>query len=443
MKSAKHTLVLILMLVLPTSALLGQDINRMNRNDLRELAVQLQKLNDEYNSKILVLLETESILKQNVEALKKENSIHQEYITSLNNQVIRQQNEIRTINTDLARLRDEVNRYKTLADSLTLSSMVLKEQFEALQDSIRTTALAGQSASTTSQPDFLNNYVKSPTRLQNNAFEFELSKILYGNLTMIEGYFGDNRDETKILSGLPEMLDASALTTYEANGVYTMTGAQSNWAKDGLSRTNFSTSLKSKMPTFHILQNKFVVFKTPDGNETPYLFEYGPMKYGEYSSEREKTTANTYFRFTSQAGGQNLDYSVIILHGEAYIAMQISQIPISIVNKIEIRPIFRNNTTWECDDYYNGGSRWAGYCEATVDITNDNLSVPSQLYATLKSRILTYYSETSSPQPFNIQINPGNGYLLVREPVGLQKRSLLTPESMIFLFKLKEIAVED
>lgn len=429
---------LTLLLAMSFRTLLAQDISRMNRNELRDLAVHLQKLNDEYNSKILVLLETESALKQNVEALRTNTRVQQEQITNLNTQILNQQRDINSMTNELNRIRLDVIQYRSQADTLTKNNILLQEQFKALQDSIRMASAASQTRNGSTQPDFLNAYVKNPTRLQNNAFEFELSKILYGNLTMIEGYFGDSRNEKTILSGLPELYDVSALTAYESPGVFTLNQGTIHLFKDGMKKVKLSNFVASRMPTFHILQNKFVVFKNPEGQETPYLFEYGPLKYGQYSSSnRERTTTNTHFLFTSQAGGQNLHYSVIVFRGEAYIAMRPSELPSSIMarHEVEIRPVYRDNTTWSC------GSRsdWGGGCRETFNIKQAN-STPVQLYDLLRSEILNRGNDRLQ---FNVQLNLDPGVFVIRDEVGLQESEILTPESMIFLFKLKEIAVTD
>lgn len=114
----------------------GQDLNRMNRGELRELAAQLQKENEELKNQILSLKEAEILLQQNIQKLADESSIQVQFIANLNSQIATHQSQINEYESRILDSNKDIGRLGVVIDSLTNQVIILTELAQSLRDSL-------------------------------------------------------------------------------------------------------------------------------------------------------------------------------------------------------------------------------------------------------------------------------------------------------------------
>lgn len=176
-KNFKCKVVLMLIFChLSSLVIIGQDLMKMNKSELKEQVVNLSIKIDSLMKENLALQEVKRGLSQDISLLGKTNEKNNFEIIRLTN-----------LNRNYIKKQVENDSIVSENDKLIYS---LNQKIKALNDSIsnlKTTSINDYSSNNFIKNDFLNNYYFNQVPLNNNNFELVLSKIIYLSI-------GENRD---------------------------------------------------------------------------------------------------------------------------------------------------------------------------------------------------------------------------------------------------------
>jgi hypothetical protein len=184
----RNTLIFLIIYLLINISLSAQDINKMNKTELRDQLSILSSRIDYFKIEIIFIRESESKLSQN--------------ITSLNYKNKANDNEIKTLNDLIKANITEKNR---LISENEMSILKLNNDIISLKDSVSNILKHPNSVTinqTQIEDDFLNKYYFNQIPLNNNTFSLVLTKLVYGNRA--------NNYNNETLNNLPEILEANS-----------------------------------------------------------------------------------------------------------------------------------------------------------------------------------------------------------------------------------------
>lgn len=252
----KHAFLLLLNLFLFNFSLLfGQDVEKMNKSELKEhvniLTLKIDSLKSEYSN-----------LQELKNALYKNNSI-------LYEKGQEDRLEINRLNGLISKIESEKNQIvldkESIITKLNNSIKTIKDSISNLQAPTNLVS----SNSTFNKNDFLNNYYFNQIPLTNNSFRLILSKVIYGDVESVNrnNYYDDNNKG--VLNKLPELLDAKEVTFWSVKPNKTITN---NSAFNNYVTAQPSDYLNSKLPRIDVLKNKLFTLTYENGSEESFLF---------------------------------------------------------------------------------------------------------------------------------------------------------------------------
>lgn len=293
------SLLLLISLLLFSGILCAQDYDKMNKSELRESLVKMQRSLDsiQVEERKLIQKANQNKLKCDSVAaeLKKcdvakfssraENSALQgqlskskEDLESVSSRYQQKQLEAANVEAQLKSRLSELNAIiSSQRDSLT---KILSA--ERILDGNGNSIVKSNSQS----DDFLNNYFINQQSLNNDSFELQLSHVIYGNSSIqnVKDYswvkyvdfdeyddedYGESSDIKGGVTAIPEILEAVDFNFWSVKKGVNLkyrTGIYDYLVKQDVNYFN------AALPKIEVLKNKLFTLKYADGNEESFLF---------------------------------------------------------------------------------------------------------------------------------------------------------------------------
>lgn len=279
-----------------SSALSAQNIETMNKSELREHIV---------------------ILTTKIDSLKNENINLQESISNLYK------------NSSLLDLKNKNERNQLISENKIVISK-LNEIIISLKDSISSVQSSSNIVSTSTtfnSNDFLNKYYFDQIPLPNNSFSLVLSKLVYGDKRSDNNhsYYDDNYQGA--VERMPEILEANAFTYWGVKpDVMITTGTNfNNYVFPANSDYFFS-----KLPKIEILKNKLFTIKYNDGSEESFLFNVKQMESEDNNNQRKILQIELANEEVKSDGSNNKEKDIVwrffAIENECYLALTWGQL---------------------------------------------------------------------------------------------------------------------
>ena len=359
----------------------AQDLEKMNKNELRDYSLMLLGKIDSLQTEIASLQVQREQLNQALADAEQKNKLNLSEIQKLTNLAAKTQKELERVQAEKE------------AVIITLNKDVL-----LLQDSLATlqTTLLTAAAGTPSDPnDFLNAYFRQPFPLENNTFSLVLSKVIFGaSNTNSSDYY---EAEEEVMS-LPEILPAEAFTYWGIKPkVKIMDGTKFN----DFVLVQTLAYYNARLPKIQIYKNKLLTIVNKEGNEESFLMTINPLDGDNANNQRNAFQ----FNLVSEESNANQDYErsknltwrFFALDNEVYLALSYDQLK-------------RINT--ELKDVDEGIEAFSEYYDRLVMATSFDSD----------------YRQTTT----------GNGVYLSRKKDPFMKEALyVEPNQLIYLFKFK------
>ena len=305
----KTTIFFAALIILIPAIVLGQEVDKMNKSELREYAIQLSSQldalkseNNKLQASLTLLNEQDKITKSNYVNLQKKNEQNESEIQRLSNVITQIQNEkekkIGELDQQISSLSEEI---KTLKDSIS---------------QVQSSNSASKSSLQIPSDDFLNNYFFDQIPLNNETFHFSLSKVLLGKL---DTYY-------ESLKTLPELLDAKNLVYWGVKSPVTGTGP---FIFNELLEPKTAADFSQQLPTIEILKNKLFTLKYSDGTEEAFLFNTRQLGETEnnYRNILEIKLANEDVdKNGTNNHAQDIVWQIFAIENECYLALTAGQL---------------------------------------------------------------------------------------------------------------------
>lgn len=373
-KIMKHAILLLLNLFLfKFSLLFGQDVEKMNKSELKEhvniLTLKIDSLKSEY-SNLQMLKNT----------LNKNNSILEE--KGQENRL-----EINRLNGLISKIESEKNQIVLDKESIITK---LNNSIKTIKDSISNLQVSNNSVSSNStlnKNDFLNNYYFNQIPLTNNSFRLILSKVIYGNVESMNRNNYYDKNNTGVLNNLPELLDAKEVTFWSVKPNKTIVN---NTTFNDYVTAQPNDYLNSKLPRIDILKNKLFTLTYEDASEESFLFNIAENindKNGNktplLNNQRKVLQIELANEDVKENGSNNNEKDIIwriyAVENECYLALtagQLNRLKINLFESsqgIEVKDNDEIKYAKDAHDYHNylSGSITTGkgiYLSRNVDI---------------------------------------------------------------------------
>lgn len=368
---------LVLLSQLPATA---QDLEKMNKNELRDYSILLLGKIDSLNAQISFLQATGKQLAESLASSEQKNASNLTEIQKLSTLIVKTQQE-------LERVQTEKNAVIT---SLNANVLLLRDSIATLQQTFLSTA-----SGTPNDPnDFLNSYYFKPFPLENNSFSLVLSKVIFGTSNSSNSEYYNQENE---IQSLPEVLPADAFTYWGVKPKVKIT--------NGTEFNDFVVAqplayYNARLPKIQIYKNKLLTVVNKDGKEESFLFTANALDEDNANNQRSAFQFNLV---SEEANSQedyekpkNLTWKFFAIENEVYLALNYAQL--SRINS-ELQEV-------------GSIEAYSEYYERVVMATNFDSD----------------YRQTTT----------GNGVYLSRKKDVFMKESLyVNPNGLIFLFKLK------
>lgn len=390
MKNKLYVLLILVILNSPRSA--AQEIEKMNKSELRDFI---------------------SLLNVKIDSLKSENIKYEEYFKKLSANLSQLELNSSQLETKIKMNETEILRLsKLLSDSESEKKRIiaqnqievirLNKKISTLQDSILGIQTFPNSEVDVSlnTNDFLNEYYFNQIPLPNNSYSLVLSKLVYGSKLNYERYnYNYNNDENKgAVIRLPEILNANTFTYWSVKPNSMISPFDFN----KLVVPRNSDFFNSKLPKIEILKNKLFTLKYNDGKEESFLFNV--KKYiSEHGDNQRKVLQIELANEQVKDDGENdtsrdIVWRFFALDNECYLALSSEQL-----NRLNMQL-----------NLVNEG----------VEVFNDTSKRESSFASS------AYYNDS--------RITTGNGiYLSRNKDIFMDASRYVDPSEVIFLFKLK------
>jgi hypothetical protein len=368
-----------LFLVVQISAT-AQDMEKMNKNELRDYAILLLGKIDSLNTQIGLLQASEMQLNQARALSEEKNKVNQGEIQKLTALTFKTQKELERV----------VAEKDAVITTLSKDVLLLKDSIGTLQ----TVLLTDTSSPAADGSDFLNSYFFKPFPLENNSFSLVLSKVIFGTSNNTNNEYYNQQNEIR---SLPEILPAEALTYWGVKPKVKIT--------DGTEFNDFVVAqtaayYNARLPKIQIYKNKLLTVVNKDGSEESFLFTATALDDEGTNNQR----AVFQFSLVSEETNSDEDYD---------------------------KP---KNLTWRFFAIQNEVYLALNYLQ--LSRINSELQDRGKIEAYSE-----YYEQVIMASDFDSdyrQTTTGNGVYLSRKKDNFMKESLyIDPSDLIFLFKLK------
>lgn len=381
---------LLILVILCSPALFAQEIEKMNKSELRDFI---------------------SMLNTKIDSLKSENIKYEEYfkkltanLTQLELKSSQFETKIKMNEAEILRLTKLVSDSETEKKRITAQNQIevtrLYKKISTLQDSIQgiQTIPNLEVEVSLNTNDFLNEYYFNQIPLPNNSYSLVLSKLVYGSKLNYERYNYNNDENKGAVIRLPEILNANTFTYWSVKPNSIISPFDFN--KLVIPRN--SDFFNSKLPKIEILKNKLFTLKYNDGKEESFLFNV--KKYiSEHGDNQRKVLQIELANEQVKDDGDNdtsrdIVWRFFAVDNECYLALTSEQL-----NRLNLQL-----------NAVNQG----------VEVFNDNSKRDSSFAAS------AYYNDS--------RVTTGNGiYLSRNKDIFMDASRYVDPSEVIFLFKLK------
>lgn len=388
MKNKLYVLLILVILNSPRSA--AQEIEKMNKSELRDFI---------------------SLLNVKIDSLKSENIKYEEYFKKLSANLSQLElkssqleTKIKVNETEILRLSkllsDSESEKKRIIAQNQIEVIRLNKKISTLQDSILGIQTFPNSEVDVSlnTNDFLNEYYFNQIPLPNNSYSLVLSKLVYGSKLNYERYNYNNDENKGAVIRLPEILNANTFTYWSVKPNSMISPFDFN----KLVVPRNSDFFNSKLPKIEILKNKLFTLKYNDGKEESFLFNV--KKYiSEHGDNQRKVLQIELANEQVKDDGENdtsrdIVWRFFALDNECYLALSSEQL---------------NRLNMQLNSVNEG-----------VEVFNDTSKRESSFASS------AYYNDS--------RITTGNGiYLSRNKDIFMDASRYVDPSEVIFLFKLK------
>ena len=382
-KNMKQKIIILLTIyLLFNSALSAQNIEKMNKSELREHIVNLTTKIDSLKNENINLQESISNLSTNSSLLEQKNKTNEVEISRINELILKNENERKRI----------ISENKIAISKLNEIIITLKDSISSVQSSSNVVS----TSTTFNSNDFLNKYYFDQIPLPNNSFSLVLSKLVYGDKRSDNNYRYNDDNYQGAVERLPEILEANAFTYWGVKPNVMITGG-TNFNNYIISKN--SDYFNSKLPKIEVLKNKLFTIKYNDGSEESFLFN---VKQTEDNNNQRKILQIELANEEVKADGSNNTAKDIVwrffaIENECYLALTLGQL-----NRLNLKLI-------------------------SVDQGLEAYSQTNQRNEFVTS-FDSYYKKTTT----------GEGiYLSRNKDLFMESSEYINPAEIIYLFKLK------
>jgi hypothetical protein len=358
----------------------AQDMEKMNKNELRDYAILLLGKIDSLNTQIGTLQASEKQLSQALATSEEKNKVTLAEIQKLTALTVKTQKELERV----------VAEKDAVITTLSKDVLLLKDSISTLQSAL----LTDTSSPAADGNDFLNSYFFKPFPLENNSFSLVLSKVIFGDANNSNN---DYYNEDNEIQSLPEILPAEALTYWGVKPkVKIMDGSGFN---DFMVAQNVAY-YNARLPKIQIYKNKLLTIVNKDGKEESFLFTSNVLDDEDANNQRSVFQFNLVSEEANSDEDydrpKNLTWRFFAIQNEVYLALNYLQLSRINSELLEV----------------GGIEAFSEYYERVVMATDFDSD----------------YRQTTT----------GNGVYLSRKKDTFMKESLyVDPSDLIFLFKLK------
>ena len=379
----KYKIILLLTIyLLFNSALSAQNIEKMNKSELREHIVNLTTKIDSLKNENINLQESISNLSTNSSLLEQKNKTNEVEISRINELILKNENERKRI----------ISENKIGISKLNEIIITLKDSISSVQSSSNVVS----TSKTFNSNDFLNKYYFDQIPLSNNSFSLVLSKLVYGDERSDNNYNDDYYQGA--VERLPEILEANAFTYWGVKPNVMIT--------DGTNFNNYVISknsdyFNSKLPKIEVLKNKLFTIKYNDGSEESFLFNVKQIKSEDNNNQRKILQIELANEEVKADGSNNTAKDIVwrffAIENECYLALTLGQL-----NRLNLK-LFSVNQGLEAYSQTYEGNRFV-------------------------NRFESYYKNTTS----------GEGiYLSRNKDLFMDNSKYINPGEIIYLLKFK------
>jgi hypothetical protein len=378
-------IILLTIYLLFNSDLSAQNIEKMNKSELREHIVILTTKIDSLKNESIYLHQSIINLSANSSLLEQKNKTNEAEISRINELILKNENENKLIisenNIEISKLNEII--------------ITLKDSISTVQSSSNVVS----NSTTFNSNDFLNKYYFDQIPLPNNSFSLVLSKLVYGDISENNSYKGYNsyKDQGGV-ERLPEILDAN---------VFTYWGVKANvMITDGTNFNNYIISknsdyFNSKLPKIEVLKNKLFTIKYNNGSEESFLFNVKKMESKDNNNQRKILQIELANEEVKADGTNNTAKDIVwrffAIENECYLALTLGQL-----NRLNLKLSAVDN-----------GIEAYSQNRQEIEFTRDFRS---------------YYKTTTT----------GEGiYLSRNKDLFMDTSNFINPNEIIYLFKLK------
>ena len=379
-------IILLTIYLLFNSALSAQNIEKMNKSELREHIVNLTTKIDSLKNENINLQESISNLSTNSSLLEQKNKTNEVEISRINELILKNENERKRI----------ISENKIAISKLNEIIITLKDSISSVQSSSNVVS----TSTTFNSNDFLNKYYFDQIPLPNNSFSLVLSKLVYENERSDNNYHRyDNDDNYQgAVERLPEILEANAFTYWGVKPNVMITSG-TNINNYVISKN--SDYFNSKLPKIEVLRNKLFTIKYNGGNEESFLFNVKQIKSEDNNNQRKILQIELANEEVKADGSNNTAKDIVwrffAIENECYLALTLGQL-----NRLNLKLI-------------------------SVDQGLEAYSQTNQRNEFV-TRFDSYYKKTTT----------GEGiYLSRNKDLFMESSNYINPQEIIYLFKLK------
>ena len=352
------------------SALSAQNIEKMNKSELREHIVILTTKIDSLKNENINLQESISKLSTNSSLLEQKNKTNEVEISRINELILKNENE----------------RKRILSENKIAISK-LNEIIISLKDSILSVHSSSKVISTSTtfnSNDFLNQYYFDQIPLPNNSFSLVISKLVYGekNSDNNQNNYDNDDNYQGTVKRLPEILDANAFTYWGVNPNVMMTSG-TNINNYVISKN--SDYFNSKLPKIEVLKNKLFTIKYNNGSEESFLFNVKQIESEDNNNQRKILQIELANEEVKADGSNNTAKDIVwrffAIENECYLALTLGQLNrlnlklISVKEGLEVygQANERNRFETRFDSYYKNKTTGEGiYLSRNKDLFMDS-----------------------------------------------------------------------
>ena len=307
-------IILLAIYLLFNSALSAQNIEKMNKSELREHIVNLITKIDSLKNENINLQKSVSNLYTNSSLLEQKNKTNEVEISRINELILKNENERKRI----------ISENKIGISKLNEIIITLKDSISSVQSSSNVVS----TSTTLNSNDFLNKYYFDQIPLPNNSFSLVLSKLVYGVKRSGNNYRDYDDDNYQgAVKRLPEILDANAFTYWGVKPNVMIT--------DGTNFDNYVISknsdyFNSKLPKIEVLKNKLFTIKYNDGSEESFLFNVKQIKSKDGNNQRKILQIELANEEVKADGSNNTAKDIVwrffAIENECYLALTLGQL---------------------------------------------------------------------------------------------------------------------